>query len=89
MTPVNLSGKKALSFQVEGDGKSYRLMIFAQSRGVQPLIKTFTAGPEWKQVRFAISDFADIDGRDIMAVIWAAGPTPGAFDFRIDDVRFE
>ena len=55
-------------------------MIFAQSRGFQPLIKIFAAGPEWKQVGFAISDFGGIDGRDIMAVIWAARPAPGAFD---------
>jgi imidazolonepropionase-like amidohydrolase len=89
MTPANLSGMKAILFWTKGDGKSYRLMIFAQSRGFQPLIKTFTAGPEWKQVRFAISDFGGIDGRDIMAVIWAAGPAPGAFDLYLDDVRIE
>ena len=89
MAPANLSHKKAISFWTKGDGKSYRLMIFAQSRGFQPITQWFTAGPEWRQVRFAISDFNGIDGRDIMAVIWAAGPGPGAFEFQIDDVRFE
>jgi imidazolonepropionase-like amidohydrolase len=89
MAPANLSRKKAISFWTKGDGKSYRLMMFAQSRGFQPIIRSFTAGPEWKQVRFAISDFNGIDGRDIMAVIWAAGPAPGAFEFHIDEVRFE
>lgn len=89
MTPANLSGKKAISFWTKGDGKSYRLMIFAQSRGFQPLIKTFAAGPEWKQIRFAISDFGGIDGRDTMALIWAAGTAPGAFDLYLDEVRFE
>jgi hypothetical protein len=64
-------------------------MVFAQNRGFQPITRLFTASSEWKQIRFAISDFDGIDGRDIMAVIWAAGPSPGAFEFLLDEVRFE
>lgn len=89
MTPANLSGKKAIAFWTKGDGKSYRLMIFSQSRGFQPIMKTFPTGPDWTEVRFAISDFGGIDGCDIMAVIWAAGPAPGAFELYLDHVRFE
>jgi imidazolonepropionase-like amidohydrolase len=89
MAPANLSRKKAIVFWTKGDGKSYRLMVFAQNRGFQPITQSFTAGPDWKQVRFAISDFNGIDGRDIMAVIWAAGPAPGVFEFHLDEVRFE
>jgi imidazolonepropionase-like amidohydrolase len=89
MAPANLSRKKAISFWTKGDGKPYRLMVFAQNRGFQPITRLFTASSEWKQIRFAISDFDGIDGRDIMAVIWAAGPSPGAFEFLLDEVRFE
>jgi len=34
------------------------------------------------------SAFGGIDGHDLMAIIFAGGPTPGPFSFRIDDIRF-
>ena len=86
MSPVNLAAAPGLSFWTRGDGKTYRVMVFAQSRGMTPLIKTFTAGAEWSEVRFSWADFG-ADGRDILGVVFAGGPQPGAFDLRVDQVR--
>lgn len=86
MSPVDLSATPNLSFWTRGDGKTYRVMVFAQSRGMTPLVKTFTAGPEWTEVKLAWSDFG-IDGRGILGVVVAGGPQPGPFDLRVDQFR--
>src|ERR1041385_6248293 len=77
MAPVNLSGKRAISFWAKGDGKTYRLMVFAQQLGTQPAVRTFVAGPEWQQYRFPLSEFSGIDGNGFMGIVWAAGPWLG------------
>ncbi|MEJ7812840.1 MAG: CIA30 family protein [Gemmatimonadaceae bacterium] len=86
MTPADLSSKKEIAFWTKGDGKTYRLMIFAQSKGMTPLIQTFVAGPEWREVTIPWSAFG-VDGKDVMALVFAGGPTPGAYAFQIDDLR--
>lgn len=89
MAPANLSSKKAITFWTKGDGATYEVMIFAQSRGYRPITKTFVAGPEWKQVSYPLSAFDGTDGHDIMALVFCAGPNPGKFDFLLDDVKFQ
>jgi hypothetical protein len=86
MTPVNLSAAKALHFWAKGDGKTYHLMVFAESRGRMPLMVDFIAGPDWKEYTFPFSAFDGIDGHDIMGIAFTAGPQPGPFTFRIDEV---
>jgi imidazolonepropionase-like amidohydrolase len=86
MSPVNLAATPNLSFWTRGDGQTYRIMVFAQSKGMMPLTKTFAAGAEWSEVRFAWSDFG-IEGRDVIGVVFAGGPRPGPFDLRIDQLR--
>ncbi|HEX8391531.1 MAG TPA: amidohydrolase family protein [Longimicrobium sp.] len=86
MAPVDLSSRAGLGFWTRGDGGTYRVMVFARSKGMTPLIRTFVAGPEWREVRMAWSDFG-IDGHDVTGVVVAGGPRPGAFGFRIDDFR--
>ena len=88
MAPVNLSGKRAISFWTKGDGKTYDVMLFARSKGSLPMVKTFLAGPEWKMTTVALSDLGT-DGSDIEAVMFGALATPGSFQLEIDDVRFE
>ena len=88
MSPVNLSSKKELRFWARGDGKTYRVLAFVESKGFAPLAVTFVAGPEWKEFTFPFSDFGGSDGHDLMAIIFAGGPAAGPFSFRIDDVRF-
>jgi hypothetical protein len=84
--PANLSAKKELHFWAKGDGKTYRVFFFAESKGYVPLTQTFVAGSEWKEYVFPFSSFGGIDGHDVMAVIFGGGPAPGPFAFQIDHV---
>ncbi len=83
MSPVDLSKFKGLRFNTQGDGQTYRVMVFAQSRGTAPLTRTFVAGTEWRAVELTWADFG-IDGRDVTGVVFAGGPQPGVFAFRVD-----
>jgi len=49
MSPVNLSSKKEVRFWARGDGQTYRVMIFAESKGFAPLTQTFVAGTDWAE----------------------------------------
>ena len=86
-SPIDLSGKR-LRFAAKGDGRSYVVMVFAQSRGRAPLIKAFTPGKELAEHVFAWSEFDGIDGKDINAILIGA-VDPGAFTLVIDDVRLD
>ncbi len=88
MSPANLSFKKSISFWAKGDGKTYAVMIFAQSLGFIPAIQTFTAVPEWKEFVFTFEGFG-IDGTDIMGIFIGASQEPGEFRLYIDDVRLK
>ena len=86
MAPADLSATKELRFWTKGDGQTYRVFVFAQSKGMTPLTQEFTAGPEWREIVLPWSAFG-IDAHDLMAVILAGGPKPGAFNFQFDDLR--
>jgi imidazolonepropionase-like amidohydrolase len=86
---VNLSKKKSISFWAKGDGKTYRILFFTDSGGRMPAQQTFEAGPAWKQVSVPFSAFNGTDGHDISAILFVGGPTAGAFDFQIDEIKLE
>jgi hypothetical protein len=86
MTPVNLSAAKGLHFWARGDGRTYHVMLFAESRGQMPITVDFVAGPEWKEYSFPFGAFEGVDGHDIMGIAFTAGPEPGPFKFRLDQV---
>ena len=88
MQPADLSSKKEIRFWTKGDGKTYRVMVFARSKGMMPITQTFVAGPEWKEYSFPLSAFAGIDGHDLMALLFVGGPAAGPFALQVDDVRF-
>jgi hypothetical protein len=87
MQPANLSAKKEIRFWAKGDGQTYRLMAFAQSRGMTPLVQTFVAGPEWKEIVIPFAALGGTDGHDLMTLMFLGGPRPGTFALQIDDVR--
>jgi hypothetical protein len=87
---MDISGKKALSFQARGDGKRYMLMVIS---GVQvdaiPLMYDFEAGAEWKEVRLELAGFSNADFKRVRAIgVGTMGPV-GPFRFQIDNVRLE
>ncbi len=89
MSPVNLSGKKAISFWAKGDEQSFSVMLFAQQRGFAPSMRFFTTGPEWKRYSFSLSDFDGLDGTGLTGLFFGGGSQEGAFALQIDDVRFD
>ena len=86
--PVDLSSKKAIRFRAKGDGKTYRLMVFSQSKGRMPMMASFVAGPDWADHVFPFAELGT-DAKDISAIIVAGGPAPGEFAISLDDVRLE
>lgn len=87
-SPADLSTRQHLRFVASGDGKSYVVMVFAQSRGRIPATRTFQAGKDFAPVRFSWSDFDGLTGNDITA-IFIGRAEPGAFRLLIDGVALE
>ena len=91
MEPVNLSGKKEISFWAKGDGDSYMLVVLTASRSGQngmPAMTQFVAGKEWKQFTFTFTTF-QTDGGDLSGFLFGASQPPGKFEFQIDDVEIK
>jgi len=89
MSPANLSAKSGISFWARGDDKTATVMVFSQSRGFMPAIKTFVASPEWKPFRFDWKEFDGLDGTATIGVFFGGGVKPGPFELQIDNVRLE
>jgi imidazolonepropionase-like amidohydrolase len=87
MQPANLSSHKAIQFWAKGDGQTYQVMMFTKKLGYRPATQTFVAGPDWKQFTLTFAAFGDVDGSDIMAIAWAAGPKTGPFQLELDNIR--
>jgi len=88
MSPANLSFKSSISFWAKGDGKTYTIMIFAQSLGYVPASQNFIAGLEWEEFVFPYDKF-NIDGSDIMGIFVGAYQGEGEFTLYIDNVRLK
>jgi beta-xylosidase len=89
MEPVNLSGKKTISFWAKGDGKNYAVALLTEGNANgMPAIKPFVAGSQWKQFSFSLSEF-QTDGADIRGLAFAHAQEPGKFEFEIDQVEIK
>ncbi|MEM7483253.1 MAG: CIA30 family protein [Acidobacteriota bacterium] len=87
MQPANLSHRAGIRFRTQGDGGTYRLMVFAQSRGAMPAQATFEAGDGWQTEEHTFESFG-VDGSDLVGIAFTGGPGLGTFRFEIDDVTF-
>lgn len=88
MAPTDLSKFGGISFDAKGEGATYQFMVFAAHLGRLPVQEPFTAGPEWKRVRFSFADLG-VDGTDLLGFFVGGGPALGPFRLQIDDVRLE
>ena len=87
MTAVDLSAFHELRFYAKGDGRGYRVMVFADTLGPIPAQQKFVAGAEWREYVFPFSAFSNIDGRDVKGVLFSAASGQSTFTFHIDQVR--
>jgi hypothetical protein len=86
---MDYSAKKALSFQVRGDGKRYTLMIFSGATQGVPLMYTFTAGAEWQKLDIELARFGAVDFKRVRGIAVLYMGIDGAFRVQIDDLRFD
>ena len=86
--PANLSGKQGISFWAKGDGKTYRLAIYAQGLAL-PAFIPFVAGPQWQPIKVDFSHLRQaIDTQTLQGVLFVAGPGADRFAFQIDEICF-
>ena len=85
MTPANLSKFTELVFHTRGDGREYRVMLFATRLGDRPASQPFPAGPEWRQHVIPLKAFG-VDGSDLRGILFSADAAHGGFRFAIDQV---
>lgn len=88
MQPADLSAHGELVFQAKGDGRTYQVMLFSgEAAQGAPAVQTFTAGPEWAQVRIPLTAFGGGNPALVRGLVFAAGQPAGAFRFQLDEVR--
>jgi imidazolonepropionase-like amidohydrolase len=86
--PVDLTATTGLQFTAKGDGKTYMVMVFTESKGAMPSMKTFTAGTTASVHTFTWADFEGVSPKDISG-IWIGATLPGAFKLVIDNVELK
>jgi len=82
--PANLSEKKGLTFWAKGDGKTYRVMLFAGRMGKAslPTVIPFVADEQWQPIRVDFSQLRyQIDMQALLGVAFVASPPAGHFVF--------
>ena len=83
---ADMSAHHGFSFWLRGDGASISIMLFAQSLGQVPSLKSVAVTSEWTEHRLAFSDFAGIDATGLQAILFS-GTEPSDFEFHIDEFR--
>ena len=86
--PVDLSAASELVFWTRGEPGAYRAILFCESLGQVPSTVTFEATEQWREVVLPLSSFPGLDASGLTGVLWAGGPSLGAFRFAIDQVEF-
>jgi ABC-2 type transport system permease protein len=86
---MDYSGKKTLSFQARGDGKTYTLLVLSGTPvRMPPLMLGFTAGPTWERHEFQLEKLGAADWQRVRMIGWMQ-TSMGPFEFQLDDLRLE
>ncbi len=88
MQARDYSARRELVFQLQGDGRPLRIMLFsgASTQGM-PSIRAVESGPEWREVRVPLADFGGADLARLRAIAFTAGDPAGTFRFLVDGVE--
>jgi imidazolonepropionase-like amidohydrolase len=87
MQPADVSSTKSLRFHARGD-VDLSVMVFAQSLGQIPSMKSVHAGADWTEIAISWSDFG-VDAKDVTGILIGGGQKSGKADFGIDEVKLE
>jgi Complex I intermediate-associated protein 30 (CIA30)/Amidohydrolase family len=88
MAPLDASAKTEIVFQVRGDGREYRVMLFSgETIGTIPVMQYFKTTTDWQEVKIPLADFNGADLANLRGLAWTADAPEGAFEFWIDEVE--
>lgn len=87
MQPVDASDIRALVFHARGEGKTYRVMAFAESLGRVPATVGFDAAGDWSRIEIPLESFPGLDPTGAMAFLIGGPADLGPFRLEIDDVE--
>lgn len=85
--PANLQRVDTLSLWARGTPGTYAVMVFTQRDGFQPGMQAFELDDAWQPIELELDTVAP-ERYDVTGV-FIGRVQPGAFDMRIDDVRFD
>lgn len=84
---ADVSGFRAVQFDVRGTPGLYRLMGFnVGSMGIPPTIN-FDVTDQWQTLTVTLSELDGLDAGNFMGFAWVAGPQPGESTLYLDNVR--
>lgn len=84
MQAVDARGIEALAFQLRGDGRDVKVLVFSGGQGAPPSVRVVATGPDWTPVQLALADFPGVDPAQLRAVAVTAGEPAGKFAFDLD-----
>ena len=85
--PVDASDIRALVFHARGEGKTYRVMGFAESLGPVPAMVGFDAAGDWSRIEIPLESFPGLDPTGAMAFLIGGPADLGPFRLEIDNVE--
>jgi hypothetical protein len=88
-SPRDLSGTRGFSLRIGGEGPGLQISVFHAAGGVTPANRPVTLAPGddgWTTIQFAWAELG-VDPRGITGITVAAGPAPGEFHYRLDELR--
>jgi imidazolonepropionase-like amidohydrolase len=87
MQPVDARGREALVFQLRGDGRPVRVMVFSGEDRAAPAVVTLPTGAGWAEARVVFAELPGVDLARLRGVVVVSSTEPGPFAFAIDAVE--
>ncbi|HET9031834.1 MAG TPA: CIA30 family protein, partial [Dokdonella sp.] len=88
MRAVDISSRREIVFQARGDGREYSVLLLSgEDQQGMPAMQGFVAGPEWKEIRVPLADFAGANPGMLRGIGFSAGLPVGDYRFEVDQVE--